>query len=158
MRKNLKIVQKCGRGRFGRFWGVAKSIEIYTSNKIMKKYQSNLQKCGRDSFVRIVGVGQQIRVSRICMLNLNLLAFIVSEISTFDAFDHKVYTHEFSLICIILHWYVIFGMVHGNLKFQPTNWLCCLHFKTVFCQNLMVISPMKRAPVKVKTPMVALQI
>jgi len=33
-----------------------KSIEIYKTNKYVKKYQHVFQKCGRDSFLRFVGV------------------------------------------------------------------------------------------------------
>jgi len=53
-----------------------KSIEIYKTNKCIKHFRKMIQKYGRDSFVRFMDF-------RICMLNLNLLTFIVPEISTF---------------------------------------------------------------------------
>jgi len=48
----IKIVQKCGRGSYGRFRALdwvwqkknCKSIEIYTTNKIIKKYPKKISK------------------------------------------------------------------------------------------------------------------
>jgi len=59
MRKNLKIVQKCGRDRFGGFralywaWQINKSIATI---EIMKKYPKIFWKCGRRTFGRFYGV------------------------------------------------------------------------------------------------------
>jgi len=72
-----KNFQKYGRRSFEKQF-LFKSIEINKTNKNIKIYQHSFKKFGRGSTTLSF-----VFVSRICMLNLNLLAVIVPEISTF---------------------------------------------------------------------------
>jgi len=95
MKKYGKMVQNCGHCSFRALeWAwqffFCESIEINKTNKNVTTYQLIFQKCGRSIFVLFVvlevGVASYLRcffASKICMLNLNLLAFIVPEISKF---------------------------------------------------------------------------
>jgi len=63
----------------------SKSIESYKTNKNVKNYQQIFHMYGRSSLRWFV--------SKICMLNLNILSYIVSEISTFirtDGHGHRL--------------------------------------------------------------------
>jgi len=73
--------RKSGRGKKI----VRKSIEIYTTNKIMEKYPTIC------SFVWFVGVrvGVVTSVKKLAVLNLNLLAFIVPVISKFNGQTYR---------------------------------------------------------------------
>jgi len=47
-----------------------KSIEVYKTNKNLKKHQHILQKCRRGSFVRFDGVRVGVATLRLCIYNL----------------------------------------------------------------------------------------